>query len=284
MRFRLPTITDVKDHIITALLLILAVAFMIGRYQGGMDNLRKVSITLFSYLEEPLSNVRVYRQALKTNTQLRKQNVLLLDELSRLRAAEQRNRELREMLQFSSKSDLSLYPVQIVGKIVREEINPATNSLTVDAGTKDGVTKGMPMVSADGLVGKVILTAPDYSQIMPFFNTLFRVSAKLQNSNTYGIISWDGKTIQELQLNYIPQTIDIDTGEVVVTSGYSNQYPPDIPIGKVIRTEPQEGKETQKVLLEPFINLYEIAEGFIVKFEPDSSIKKLNQQYEELLE
>ncbi len=279
MRFRLPTITDVKDHIITALLLILAVAFMIGRYQGGMDNLRKVSITLFSYLEEPLSNVRVYRQALKTNTQLRKQNVLLLDELSRLRAAEQRNRELRELLQFSSESDLSLYPVQIVGK----ELNQVTNSLTVDAGTNDGIAKGMPMVSADGLVGKVILTAPNYSQIMPFFNTLFRVSAKLQSSNAYGIISWDGETIQELQLNYIPQTVDVDTGEVVVTSGYSNQYPPDLPIGKVIRTEPQEGKETQKILLEPFVNLYEIAEGFIVKYQPDSSIKNLNQQYEELL-
>lgn len=279
MRFRLPRITDVKDHIITALLLVVAVAFMIGRYQGGMDNLRKVSITLFSYLEEPLSNVRVYRQALKTNTQLRKQNVLLLDELSRLRAAGQRNRELREMLQFSSKSDLSLYPVQIVGK----ELNQVTNSLTVDAGTNEGITMGMPMVSADGLVGKVILTAPDYAQIMPFFNTLFRVSAKLQESNAYGIISWDGETIQTLQLSYVPQTIDVDTGEVVVTSGYSNQFPSDIPIGKVIRTESLQGKETQKIIVKPFVNLYEIAEGFIVKYKPDSSIKNLNQQYEELL-
>lgn len=279
MRFRLPRIADAKDHIITALLLVISVALMIGRYQGGLNNLRKVSITLFSYLEEPLSNVRIYRQALKTNTYLRKQNVLLLDELSRLRAAGQRNEELREMLQFSSQSELSLYPVQIVGK----EFNQVTNSLTVDAGTEQGIEKGMPMVSSEGLVGKVILTAPGYSQIMPFFNTLFRVSAKLQHSNAYGIVSWDGKTKQELQLNYIPQTVEVDTGEVVVTSGYSNQFPPDIPIGKVIRTEPQEGKETQKVFLKPFVNLYKIAEGFIVKFQPDTTIQNLNQRYQELL-
>lgn len=279
MRFRLPRITDVKDHIITALLLVLAVSFMIGRYQGGMNNLRKASITLFSYLEEPLSNVRVYRQALKTNTQLRKQNVLLLDELSRLRAAGQRNQELRNMLQFSSRSELSLYPVQIVGK----ELNQVTNSLTVDAGTNQEVKKGMPMVSAEGLVGKVIVSASGYAQIMPFFNTLFRVSAKLQKSNAYGIISWDGETISELQLDYVPQTTPVDTGEVVVTSGLSNQYPPDIPIGKVIRTEPRQGKETQKVIIKPFVNLYELAEGFIVKFEPDTSIRNLNQKYEELL-
>lgn len=279
MRFRLPRITDAKDHILAAILLIIASALMIGRYQGGLNNLRKVSITLFSYLEEPLANVRIYRQALKTNTYLRKQNVLLLDELSRLRAAGQRNEELREMLEFSRESKLQLYPVQVVGK----ELNQVLNSLTVDAGTEQNIKKGMPMVSSEGLVGKVILSAPGYSQVMPFFNRLFRVSAKLQQSNAYGIVSWDGESIDELQLTSVPQTVEVDSGEIVVTSGYSNQFPPDIPIGKVVRTEPQEGKVTQMIYLEPFVNLYEIAEGFIVKFEPDTTIEKLNKQYQDLL-
>ncbi len=280
MRFRLPRIADAKDHIIAALLLVVAISLMIGRYQGGLDNLRKASVTLFSYLEEPLSNVRVYRQALKTNTYLRKQNVLLLDELSRLRGVGQRNEKLREMLQYSSNTDLSLYPVQIVGK----ELNHVTNSLTVDAGTEQQIKNGMPMVSAEGLVGKVILTADGYSQIMPFLSPVFRASAKLQRSNAYGIVSWDGKSINELQLNYVPQTVRVDSGEVVVTSGYSNQFPADIPIGKVIYTEPQEGKETQKVFVEPFVNLFELAEGFIVKFEPDTTIQNLNDKYQDLLE
>ncbi|HKK46941.1 MAG TPA: rod shape-determining protein MreC, partial [Balneolaceae bacterium] len=176
-------------------------------------------------------------------------------------------------------SQLSLYPIQVVGK----ELNQVSNSLTVDAGEEENIKPGMPMVAADGLVGKVILTAPGYAQVMPFFNTLFRVSAKLDNSNAYGIISWDGKSINELELKYIPQTTNVDTGEVVVTSGYSNQYPPDIPIGKVVRSEPQPGKETQIVYVKPFVNLYEIAEGFIVKFEPDTTIQNLNQQYDSLV-
>jgi len=279
MRFRLPRITDAKDHILAAILLIIASALMISRYQGGLNNLRKVSITLFSYLEEPLANVRIYRQALKTNTYLRKQNVLLLDELSRLRATGQRNEELREMLEFSSESKLQLYPVQVVGK----ELNQVLNSLTVDAGTEQNIKKGMPMVSSEGLIGKVILSASGYSQVMPFYNRLFRVSAKLQHSNAYGIVSWDGESIDELQLTSVPQTVEVDSGEIVVTSGYSNQFPPDIPIGKVIRAEPQKGKVTQMIYLEPFVNLYEIAEGFIVKFEPDTTIEKLNEQYQDLL-
>jgi len=253
---------------------------MAGRYQGGINNLRKASITLFSYLEEPLSNIRVYRQALKTNTYLRKQNVLLLDELSRLRAAEQENRELRSLLQFTRTSNLSLYPIRIVGK----EINQINNSLTIDAGSKNEIKAGMPVVSSEGLVGKVILSAPAYSQVMPYLNTLFRVSAKLQNSNALGIVSWDGESIYELQLNHVPQTIPVDSGEVVVTSGFSNEYPPDIPIGKVVRVEPQQGKETQNIYIRPFVNLYDIAKGFVVKFTPDTTVQNLNEEFEDLLE
>src|SRR5699024_10819861 len=195
MRFRLPRITDAKDHLLAAVLLVVALVFMAGRYQGGFDTLRKASITLFSYLEEPLSNIRVYRQALRTNTYLRKQNVLILDELSRLRAVEQENERLRQLLQFSRGSTLSLYPARIAGK----KLDKVNNSLTIDAGQNQGITEGMPMVSAEGLIGKVILSAPGYSQVMPYYNTLFRVSAKLQKSNAYGIISWDRESIHELK-------------------------------------------------------------------------------------
>lgn len=106
----------------------------------------------------------------------------------------------------------------------------------------------------------------------------------MQNSNAYGIISWDGESIQELKLEYIPQTIPVDTGEVVVTSGYSNQFPPNIPIGEVVRIEPQKGKETQNIYLKPYVNLYEVAEGFVVKFTPDTTIEQLNESYKNLFE
>ncbi|HLR33345.1 MAG TPA: rod shape-determining protein MreC, partial [Fodinibius sp.] len=262
MQLHFPGISDIKDHVITAVILITAVALMIGRHQGGLDHLRKMSVTLFSYLEEPFSSIRNYQQALKTNTYLREQNVLLLDELSRLRSADQENKRLRQLLEFSRESSLNLYPVQIIGK----KLDPVSSSLTVDAGAKQGIESGMPLVGAEGLAGKIILTSQGYSQVMPFSNTLFKVSAKLQNSNAYGIVSWDDNSINELKLNHIPQTVDVDTGEVVVTSGYSNQFPPDIPIGKVSRTAPQEGKDTQEIFIEPFVDLYSMSGGFVIKF------------------
>lgn len=275
MSFRLSSIADARDYILTAVFLVFATVLLIGRNQGGINNLRTVSITLFSYLEEPLSNIRVYRQALKTNTDLRKQNILLLDELNRLRSAKQRNDELSELLGFSRTTNLMHHPVQIVGK----ELNQVNNVLTIHAGSNNGIKEGMPMISAQGLVGKVVLTSSKFSQVMPFFNTLFRVSAKLQDSNAYGIVSWEGDQINQLELKFVPQTITVDSGEVVVTSGYSNQFPPDIPIGKVIRAVPNKGKDTQRIYLQPFVDLYTIAEGFVVTTEPDTALLNLNEQY-----
>jgi rod shape-determining protein MreC len=280
MQIRFPGITEIKDHIIAAFLLIVAVGFIVSRHQGGLHNLRTVSVTVFSYLEEPLSNIRTYRQALRTNTYLRQQNVLLLDELSRLRSAREENEELRQLLEFSRNSNLNLYPVQIVGK----ELSQVFNSLTIDAGTEEGITAGMPLVAAEGLAGKVVLTDGGYSQVMPIFNSLFKVSAKLQNSGAYGIVSWDSKNIHELQLNYVPQTVEVDSGEVVITSGYSNQFPPDIPIGEVIRTEHQPGRDIQKIIVNPFADIYSMTAGFVVKFQPDTTIQKLNEQYQNALE
>ncbi|HLR26137.1 MAG TPA: rod shape-determining protein MreC [Fodinibius sp.] len=280
MQLPFPGIAHIKDHILTAILLIVAAGLMISRSQGALDNMRRASVTVFSYLEEPLSNLRVYRQALKTNTDLRKQNVLLLDELNRLRSAEQENKRLRNLLEFGRNSTLSLYPVQIVGK----ELNQTFNLLTVDAGKENGIQEGMPLMGAEGLAGKVIITSQNYSQVMPLYSTLFKVSAKLQHSNAFGIVSWSEKLINELQLNHVPQTVDVDSGEVVVTSGYSNQFPANLPIGTVSRTVPQEGKETQKIFLTPFVDLYSIGAGFIVKSKPDTARTKLDEEYKEALQ
>lgn len=278
MQFGFSRITEAKDYVLTAVLLIFAAFLLVGRNQGGINSIRKISITVYSYLEEPLSSIRVYRQALKTNTDLRKQNIMLLDELNRLRSAKERNDELRDLLDFSRKSNLTLYPVQIVAK----QLNNVNNTLTIDAGSNSGIKQGMPMVSAHGLVGKVVLTSAGFSQVMPFYNTLFRVSAKLQSTNAYGIITWQGQEMDLLELQYIPQTIPVDSGEVVVTSGYSNQFPPEIPIGEVVRTEPNKGKNTQRIFVRPFAKLFTIAEGFIVTTQPDTAIQQLNEDYEKL--
>lgn len=280
MRFRSFKLSDAKDYIITALILTFAFSIMIGRHQGGIDTLRKISVTSLSIIEEPLANIRMYRQALNTNTYLQRQNILLQDELSRLRAIEEENKKLRALLDYQEQSEFNLAPVLIVGK----QLNGLNNTLTIDSGTSEGLEYGMPLVTSDGLIGKIVLVGPYYSQVMPYYNSLFRVSARIQENQANGIVSWAGERYGELVMDFVPKTIAVDSGYVVETSGNSNQFPEGIPIGKVIRTEPEQGRQTQRIFLEPYVMLSDIAEGFIIKFEPDSNIVNLELEYNQLFE
>ncbi len=271
-------LADAKDYIITALILLLATGLMVSRHDGGLQNARKISVTVLSYLEQPLSNIRIYRQALTTNTYLQRQNILLQDELSRLRSADQQNRILRELLNLRDESEHSLIPVQIVAK----ELKGLNNSLTVSAGTADGVRQGMPLMNSDGLVGQINFTAKNYSQVLPYSNSLFRVSARIQSSRAYGIVSWTGRSDNELILQYVPQTIQVNVGQIVETSGASNQFPAGIPIGEITAVEPGKGVETQTIYLRAFADLFTLSEAFVVAFEPDTTINQLIIQQEEL--
>lgn len=280
MRFKSSKFSDVKDYIITAFLLVVALSLMIAKHQGGIDNLRKVSVTTLSLLEEPLSNIRIYREALNTNTYLQRQNILLQDELSRLRAIEEENKRLRKLLGYQSRSEYDLIPVLIVGK----NLNGKNNTLTVDAGTEQGVQEGMPLVTSDGLVGKVIIASKNYSLVMPYYNLLFRVSSRIQQNNAVGIVSWTGTLYGQLVMDFVPKTVPVEPQFIIETSGNSNQFPPGIPIGQVTRTEPEEGRETQRIFISPFVSLEDIAQGFLIKFQPDTSITRLQNEYNEIFE
>lgn len=278
MRFRVFKVENATDYIITALLLVCALSIAVNRHQGGINSLRQLSITFVSLLEEPLSNVRVYRQALNTNTYLQRQNILLQDELSRLRAIEQENKALRELLGYQEQSEFGLKPISFVYK----ELTGLNNNFTIDAGFRDEIEAGMPVVTSDGLIGKVVLTSGYYSQVMPYYNNLFRVSARILETRSTGIVSWNGENMSELVMDFVPKTIQVDSGFVIETSGFGNEFPGGIPIGSVLRTEQESGKDTQRIYLKPYASLFDIAEGFVITFEADTSIQSLKENYNEL--
>jgi rod shape-determining protein MreC len=271
-------IADVKDYIITALILLIAISLMVNRHDGGLQNMRKASVTILSYLEQPLSNIRIYRQAVSTNTYLHRQNVLLQDELSRLRSAEQQNRVLRSLLNMREESSVPLIPVQVVAK----SLTSVNNSITVNAGTDDGVEIGMPVINSDGLVGQVIVTSGKHSQVLPYANSMFRISARIQETRAYGIVTWSGNSERELVMHYVPETVEVIPGQIVESSGHSNHYPAGIPIGEIVWVEEGQGVDTQTIYLNAFSDLSTLAEAFIMEFRPDTSITDLIEEQNEL--
>ncbi|PTM15954.1 MAG: rod shape-determining protein MreC [Bacteroidetes bacterium] len=269
---------EVKDTILTALLLVAALFLMAERTSGGLNNVRTVSVAFLSLIEEPLSQVSTYRQALETNRYLQRQNVLLQDELNRLRSAESELQSLRSMLALKTAGQPDLIPAKVIAK----QLTGLNNFITLDAGERQGVKPGMPVISSDGLVGTIILTGSGVSQVMPYANTLFRASARIQDSRAYGVAGWSRDQQRVLHLDYIPKTIPVNIGDIAETSGYGNRYPSGLILGEVIQTDSKPGEDTQRVLIRSKVELHTLSELFIIPFQPDSSVQTLQNLQEDL--
>lgn len=280
MRFLQFNTDGISHYFHTFIVLLFALILAFTRSQDGLNSLRAITVTAASILEEPVSNVRVYRNALKTNAYLQQQNILLQDELSRLRTIEKENQELKSLLRLGESYN---YPLQIT-RVVTKQLNTLNNSLSVNVGSNEGIQRGMPLINSDGLIGKVILAASNYSQVMPLSHPLFRVSAQIQGSKANGIITWDISSPSYLIMDFVPKTVPIDTGMVIQTSGLGNEFPAGIPIGQVVDFRSQEGTNTQQLKIEPFSKLNEVSEGFIVLFTSDTSLVHLNNEFNQLFE
>lgn len=280
MRFLQFDTDGISHYFHTFIVLLFALILAFTRSQDGLNSLRAITVTAASILEEPVSNVRVYRNALKTNAYLQQQNILLQDELSKLRSIEKENQELKSLLRLEESYN---YPLQIT-RVVTKQLNTLNNSLSVNVGSNEGIQRGMPLINSDGLIGKVILAASNYSQVMPVSHPLFRVSAQIQDSKANGIITWDISSPSYLIMDFVPKTVPIDTGMVIQTSGLGNEFPAGIPIGQVVDFRSQEGTNTQQLKIEPFSKLNEVSEGFIVLFTSDTSLVQLNNEFNQLFE
>lgn len=277
MQARVLTVNEVKDYLLAAILLVVAFGLMVQRSDGSLHTLRSISLVALSTLEQPVSFFRIYKQALQTNTALLQQNVQLQDELSRLRAVELENIELRRQLALSDTSSVSYKSIVIIGK----ELSGVNDGITIDAGRSDSVKIGMAVITSKGLLGRVTHTTANFSHVMVYTNSLFRVSAKIQRNQALGIVRWDETQPQYLIMDYVPQTIEVRIGDIVESSGASRFFPSGIPIGEVVAVEPVPGKEVSQIRIIPFESLHTSTQGMVILTRPNDELSQIKEEEKE---
>ena len=211
----------------------------------------------FSWIPNPI--------ALKNeNAALRELNLQLSDERAKIRQSIIENAKLRKMLEFKKASTTPLITADIVGKTTTE----ARNYATINRGKKDGVEVGMPVVTDAGLVGLVVGTSDGYSVMRLLINRESRIAGKIQRSRIDGILIWDGE--DALTMKNIPKSYDVQVGDEVITSSYSNRYPANIKIGTVMETRDDGTSLFRKILVKPSVNFLTLEQVFVMKLLPNS--------------
>eukprot|EP01132_Coremiostelium_polycephalum_P000277 gene277-362_t len=123
----------------------------------------------------------------------------------------------------------------IPAQVINNTTNHSKNYLTLNKGTLDGISSGMAVIAANGIVGYTKAVSPHFTTVTSLLHTDMLVSAKLKRSNAIGTIRWSGQNTLQVQLLYIPRHITIEVGDQVVTSGYDAAFYEGIPIGIISR-------------------------------------------------
>jgi len=261
-----------REYLLLAALLVVSVALLTVNDSPQIRVLRSLTIQSLGLLQETFNFIPDYFSLRSENKVLRELNVKLSEEVNLLREAQLENIRLRQMLGLRERSSYPTIPARIVGKTLQL----MRNTITLDVGRDRGVRERMPIVTGLGLVGKITATSGSYSIGQILFNRRMRVSAKIQRSRVDGIVEWDGGTT--LTLKNVAKTLDVQAGDVVVTSDYSSLYPEGIRIGTVVSAAQIPGSLFQRVEIAPSVDFGTLEEVFVITRQPDTSRVRLERE------
>jgi len=119
-------------------------------------------------------------------------------------------------------------------EVVSNSVNSERNYLQINRGSKQGIRDNMAVLNSDlSLVGIVVNTSDNFSQVMSLLHVKNNVNAVMKQSGNAGTISWDGKSPLYLTMTGIPKSDSIAKGDTVLTGTYSLSFPPLRMIGRV---------------------------------------------------
>jgi len=173
-----------------------------------------------------------YWDAAHQNAQLKRERELMLQRIIEAKAISQENRELKAALQLREHSRSPI----ATGRIVGSSFSSPRRYAIFSAGTSDGVRVGMPVRSAQGLIGRVIDSGALASRILLISDRASIIPARILRGGQPVISQGRGDGTVDLRPLEVGRN-PFKRGDIVITSGTGGLYPPLVPIARVVRLD-----------------------------------------------
>jgi len=266
-----------KEYISFTALVVISLSLISMGEVSKIGGFRTVIIASLGSLQNAFAWIPNPSALKSENEALRELNIQLSTEVIRMRKSIIDNQRFRRMLSLKDTSDAPLIAAEVVGKNSIQ----MRNYITLNKGINNGIESGMAVRTDAGLVGVVIAAGRTYSLVELLNNRNIRVAAKIMRNQIDGLIAWEGGEL--LLMKNIPTSFDLEQGDVVVTSNYSNKYPADIPIGFVSKVENDPGSLFHKILIVPYAQFKTLEQVFVINKLPEPELFELVRQVEEQL-
>jgi rod shape-determining protein MreC len=233
-------------------------------------------------INERVNNVEVFFTLKDENEKLREENARLR---SLLPSGQLKADTSYKLVVDTIKVDSTLQTRQYqyyAAKVISNSVFLQQNYLMLHRGSDQGIVPNMAVISSSGIVGTVVGVSKNMATVMSLLHKQSKVVAVLKKGSGLGEVSWDGKDPRYLQLVKIPKTVEVKKGDEVVTSPYSDRFPPGMTIGYVEKVEQDQETNTYILKIRTAADFYNLQHVYVVQNllegEMEELKKMLNKQ------
>ncbi|GFE61388.1 rod shape-determining protein MreC [Geobacter sp. AOG2] len=226
-------------------------------------------LTVFAPIMKPFSRLSAFGEDVWNNyldlVDVRRENLHLREEVkvlnSRVVAAEEANLANKRLSLLLGVKN-SIKEPTLTATVIGEDLSPWFGTLVIDRGSSSGITEGMAVVAADGVVGQVVKVAPASCRVLLLTDHSSGIAATIQRSRARGVVKGKGDGL--CQLEFTTREEDVKVGDMVVSSGIGGVFMKGLPIGEVTMVKRGEYGIFQTVTIRPAVNISHLEDVLVV--------------------
>ncbi|MEV8095546.1 rod shape-determining protein MreC [Kitasatospora sp. NPDC085879] len=254
-----------ESRLLLILLVAVAFALITVDIKGGEDSplggVRRAAAGLLGPVERGASGlvdpvagtIRAVRDASTHQQrldQITRENTELRQRLASSDTASGRTKQLDDLLRTAGNGGYTIKAAQVIAIGAAQGFSW---TITIDAGSDDGLTRDMTVINGQGLVGRVTTVAPTTATVLLASDPGFTAGTRLEGSDEIGFAAGQGSSPMRVQL--LNGRAQVKAGDRVVTFGSQSGRPfvPGVPIGRVVEVQATPGELTKTILVEPYV-------------------------------
>lgn len=201
------------------------------------------------------------------NRRLKQENDRLTNQLVQYREAYYENERLKKLLGIQSGLAHKSVPARVIGGDQKSVLK----TILINRGTADGVKKDFPVMTDQGIVGRVIETSWHVSRVLLLTDANSNIDSFIQSNRVQGVLQGTGAL--GCNLKYVAKTEDVKAGDMVLTSGLTATFPKGLILGIVARADKQDGGLFQKIEVTPVVDFSRLEEVLVLLIPPQGPEK-----------
>jgi rod shape-determining protein MreC len=239
-----------------------------GLFVGLATPLQEGVSLVTGQLDEMAQTARDLRDLRQRNEELEAQNANLLLENVRLREIEVEAALLRDLLNFAQANpSFDLQGAHVVGREIARDPTNLQRYITLDVGREAGIARNMPVVTDQGLVGRIREVGNGWSRVLLIIDRSSSVNALTQSTRASGLV--EGQVDDSLVMRSISQSDIVSVGDTVFTSGLGGNFPRQILIGQIIEVDRKDYELYQTAVVQPTVDFDHLEVVLVITdFEP----------------